>query len=63
MQFRIFTAERDNQRAEITFMRVAVGGLALALLANAAALLSVAGSERTVLNRLESILSLLRRPL
>ena len=49
MQFRIFTAERDNQRAEIIFMRLAVGGLALALLANAAALLSVAGSERTVL--------------
>ena len=51
MQFRIFTAERDNQRAEITFMRVAVGGLALALLANAAALLSVAGSERFLVVR------------
>ena len=34
MQFRIFTAERDNQRAEITFMRLAVSGLALALLAD-----------------------------
>lgn len=49
MLFKIFTAERDNQRAEITFMRLAVAGLALALLANAGALLSIAGSERTVL--------------
>ncbi len=49
MQFRAFTAERDNQRAEIRFLRLAVGGLLLALLANAGALLNVAGSERTVL--------------
>jgi conjugal transfer pilus assembly protein TraE len=44
-----FTSERDNQRAEILFMRIAVGGLVLALLANAGASLSVAGSERTIL--------------
>ena len=49
MQFKTFTAERDNQRAENTFLRLAVGGLVLALLANAGALLSVTGSERTVL--------------
>ena len=44
-----FTSERDNQRAEILFMRIAVGGLVLALLANAGASLSMAGSERTIL--------------
>ena len=44
-----FTSERDNQRAEILFMRIAVGGLVLALLANAGASFSVAGSERTIL--------------
>ena len=33
MKFSKFTAERDNQRAEILFMRLAVGGLVLALLA------------------------------
>ena len=44
-----FTSERDNHRAEILFMRIAVGGLVLALLANAGASLSVAGSERTIL--------------
>ncbi|MEF8731206.1 MAG: type IV conjugative transfer system protein TraE [Candidatus Accumulibacter meliphilus] len=49
MRLRTFTSERDNHRAEITFMRIAVGGLVLALLANAGALLGVAGSERTVL--------------
>ena len=49
MKFSKFTAERDNQRAEILFMRIAVGGLVLALLANAGASLSVAGSERTIL--------------
>ena len=46
MKFSKFTAERDNQRAEILFMRIAVGGLVLALLANAGASLSV--SELTV---------------
>ncbi len=49
MKFSKFTAERDNQRAEILFMRIAVGGLVLALLANAGASFSVAGSERTIL--------------
>lgn len=49
MRFRTFTSERDNHRAEITFMRIAVAGLLLALLVNAGALLGVAGSERTVL--------------
>lgn len=49
MKFSKFTAERDNQRAEILLMRIAVGGLVLALLANAGASLSVAGSERTIL--------------
>ena len=49
MKFSKFTAERDNQRAEILFMRLAVGGLVLALFANAGASLSVAGSERTIL--------------
>ena len=49
MKFSKFTAERDNQRAEILFMRIAVGGLVLALLANAGESLSVAGSERTIL--------------
>ena len=49
MKFSKFTAERDNQRAEILFMRIAVAGLVLALLANAGASLSVAGSERTIL--------------
>ncbi len=49
MKFSKFTAERDNQRTEILFMRIAVGGLVLALLANAAASFSVAGSERTIL--------------
>src|SRR5574340_1092032 len=49
MKFSKFTAERDNQRAEILFTRIAVGGLVLALLANAGASLSVAGSERTIL--------------
>jgi len=49
MKFSKFTSERDNQRAEILFMRIAVGGLVLALLANAGASLSVAGSERTIL--------------
>jgi len=49
MRFSTFTSERDNHRAEISFMRLAVGGLVLALLANAGALLRVAGSERTVL--------------
>lgn len=49
MKFSKFTAERDNQRAEILFMRLAVGGLVLALLANAGASFSVAGSERTIL--------------
>jgi conjugal transfer pilus assembly protein TraE len=49
MKFSKFTAERDNQRNEILFMRIAVGGLVLALLANAGASLTVAGSERTIL--------------
>lgn len=49
MKLSKFTAERDNQRAEILFMRIAVGGLVLALLANAGASFSVAGSERTIL--------------
>ena len=49
MKLSKFTAERDNQRAEILFMRIAVGGLVLALLANAGASLSVAGAERTIL--------------
>ena len=43
MRLRTFTSERDNHRAEITFMRIAVGGLGLALLANAGVLLGVAG--------------------
>ena len=49
MKFSKFTAERDNQRAEILFMRIAVGGLVLALFANAGASFSVAGAERTIL--------------
>jgi len=49
MKFSRFTADRDNQRNEIYFMRIAVGGLVLALLANAGAALTVAGSERTIL--------------
>lgn len=49
MKFSKFTAERDNQRTEILFMRIAVAGLVLALLANAAASFIVAGSERTIL--------------
>ena len=49
MKFSRFTAERDNQRNEILFMRIAVGGLVIALLANAGAALTVAGSERTIL--------------
>jgi conjugal transfer pilus assembly protein TraE len=49
MKFSKFTAERDNQRNEILFMRIAVAGLVLALLANAGASLTVAGSERTIL--------------
>lgn len=40
MKFSKFTAERDNQRAEILFMRIAVV-VVLALLANAGASLSV----------------------
>ena len=49
MKFSKFTAERDNQRNEILFMRIALAGLVLALLANAGASLTVAGSERTIL--------------
>ena len=49
MRFSKFTAERDNQRNEILFMRIALAGLVLALLANAGASLTVAGSERTIL--------------
>ena len=49
MKFSKFTAERDNQRNEILFMRLAVAGLVIALLANAGASLTVAGSERTIL--------------
>lgn len=54
MKFSKFTAERDNQRNEILFMRIAVAGLVLALLANAGASLTVAGSERTILVPLKS---------
>jgi conjugal transfer pilus assembly protein TraE len=49
MRFSKFTADRDNQRNEILFMRIAVAGLVLALLANAGASFTVAGSERTIL--------------
>jgi conjugal transfer pilus assembly protein TraE len=49
MRFSKFTADRDNQRNEILFMRIALAGLVLALLANAGASFTVAGSERTIL--------------
>lgn len=49
MLFKKYLHERDNANQEIRFMRLLVAGLALVVLIEGAAMLKLAGSEKTVL--------------